>query len=617
MNTENSDQVRLYLLRQARAVWQTGNEERILRIQPKPLRLLAYLALGRGRSHRRERLQALFWPDKLPRLAANNLRQALWHLRQVLPPETLRLEKDKVRWNQTQMPWVDALAVEAALDAGDLDAALALYAGPLLPNAYDEWAQLERERLHLRYLTALETRAHLHYEARRWEAALADAEALLAADPLNEAAARLTMGCHWALGQREAARRCYDAFRQQVHHELQTDPLPETTDLYRRIMRGEPHPDLTPPSIDHALAAQAAHLSLLETLGAFHQGLKQAMTWADEADGSALAAARHWQGRFHLRLGQLTEARDLLVSALSLMTAPDLKAAVLADLATVETGLSHYPAAESHFAQALRLSPLQPSARVRLLSSMGGLLGRMGRLAEARRVLEEAVHLARREEDPALLAKAAGNLGILLINRQESEAAERWLQEALTASRLADAHWMTAYIVGHLGVLAEERGDTEQATAYFQSARTLAEIVGDLRSAIFWTINLGIVHFEQGRSDEALPLLREEQTRAAAQGFHSLEAGANIFIGACLVAQGKAADGLSSIEKGLALARAIGDRERILVGHLHRGAALTALGRAEEARATLRKGLRQAENSQMRRIADYLRAALASLPSLS
>ncbi len=614
MTIEKINRVRLYLLKQTRAVWQSGDEQKPLRIQPKPLLLLAYLALGWTRPHRRALLQALFWPDKPPSSAANNLRQALWHLRQLLPPATLLLEGRKVRWNQAQMLWVDVLAFEVALDAGDLDTAIALYAGPLLPNAYDEWVQLERERLHLRYLTALETRAHFHYEARRWEAALVDAETLLTADPLNEAAVRLIMGCHWALGRREAARRSYDIFRRHIHRELQTDPLPVTAGLYQRIMRGETHPDLTSPPTDAALAAQAARLSLLETLGAFHQGLEQATAWAAEADGLTLAVAQHWQGRFYLRLGQLAEARTVLVSALPLATAADLKAALLTDLATVETGLSNYPAAESYFSQALRLSSLPTAARALLLSSLGGLLGRMGRLVEAGQVLEEAVRLARRQEDPALLARAGGNLGILRLNRQETEAAEITLQEALAASRRADAHWLTAHIIGHLGVLAKERGDFDQAAAYYQSARTLAETVGDLRSAIFWTLNLGVVHYEQGQWEEALPLLIKGKVQATAQGFRSLEAGAGIFIGACLVAQGKAAAGLASIEEGLALARSIGDRERILIGHLHRGWALIALGRTEEARTTLRAGLHQAESSQMHRLAEYLRAALANLP---
>ncbi len=615
---EKTDLVHLYLLGQTLAAWQTGGECKPLSIQPKPLRLLAYLALNWERPHRRETLQALFWPDKPSRPAANNLRQALWHLRQALAPETLHLPRDTVQWNPAGPPWVDALAFEAALDLDDLDTALNLYTGPLLPDTYDEWAQLERERLHLRYLTALETRAHQLYKKRRWKVALTDAENLLAADPLNEVAARLVMACHWVLGRREAARRCYDAYRQRVQRELGVDPLPETTTLYQRILRGETHPDQTSPPTDEVIAAKVAHLSLLETLGAFRQGLEQASAWTDdEADGLAQATAQRWQGLFHLRLGQLTDARATLTAALPLADTPDLKAAVLADLATTETGLSNYPAAESYFAQALRLSQLRSTARVRLLSSLGGLLGRMGRLAEARHTLEEAVRLAHSQEDPALLAMAAGNLSILLINQQETKAAEAMLQKALTASRQADAHWLTAHLVGHLGVLAKERKDFEQAAEHYQSARTLAKTIGNQRSAIFWTLNLGVVHYEEGRWAKALPLLTEGQAQAAAQGFRSLEAGATIFIGACQVAQDKAIDGLANIECGLALAQSIGDQERILIGLLHRGQALAALSRTEEARTTLEEGVRQAKASQMHRMGDYLRAELEGLTSLS
>jgi DNA-binding SARP family transcriptional activator len=615
MDIKQPDAVRLYILGQTRAVWQASSGPRELKIQPKLLHLLAYLALDWKQTHRREALQVLFWPDKSSRAAANNLRQALWHLRQTLPPATLHLQGDVVQWNPATPPWVDALAFEASLDADDLDAALDLYTGPLLPDAYDEWAQLERERLYLRYLTSLETRAHRRYETRCWQAALADAETLLATDALNEAAARLVMACHWALGRREAARRCYDAFRQQVRRELQTDPLPETTTLYQRILRGETHPDQIRPAAAAAIAARAAHLSLLETLGAFRQGLEQAAVWVAEASGPVLATARRWQGRFHLRLGQLADARAALEAALPLSATPDLQAAVLADLATTETGLGDYPAAETHYAQALRLSPLRPITRLHLLSGLGGLQGRVGRAVEARRALKGAMRLAREQGDPAPLAIASGNLGILLIGQGETEAAETALLEALDAAQKADAHWLTAHLTGHLGVLAQDRGDLEAAARYYERARTLAETIGASRGAVLWTLNLGVVRYEQGRCAEALPLLTEGRKQAVAQGSRSLEAGASIFIGACLVAQGQVAAGQESIETGLALARTIGDQERILIGLLHRGRALAALNRTAEARDTLLEGLRQAEASHMHRLQDFLQTELDGLPS--
>jgi DNA-binding SARP family transcriptional activator len=327
-DTNPIDLVRLYFLGQARAIWQTGSKQRPLRIQPKPFHLLAYLALNWEQPHRRETLCALFWPDKPPRQAANNLRQALWHLRRVLPPATLLLQEGAMLWNPERPPWVDALAFEAAVDAADLDAALDLYIGPLLPDCYDERAQLEQERLHLRYLAVLEAHAHRHYEARRWEAALDDAETLLSADPLNEAAARLVMACRWALGQREAARLGYEAFRRRLRDKLQKDPLPETTVLHQRILRGEAHPDQAPPPTDETIATQRAHFSLLETLGAFRQGLEQAKTWAaqgketerltsierglalalDLGDAERILTGYLHQGRTLIAMGQTSKA---------------------------------------------------------------------------------------------------------------------------------------------------------------------------------------------------------------------------------------------------------------------------------------------------------------------
>lgn len=603
--------IRLYLLGQTCiARHQLGNEQRC-RIQPRSLCVLAYLALNWRQSHRREELQTQFWPNKPADAAANNLRQSLWQLRQVLP-EAFCFDEDRVQWNPASPPWVDALAFEEALTANDLDNALALYRGPLLPDVYDEWAQLERERLHLRYLTALESRAQQQYEKRQWQAALTDATTLSTADPLNEVAVRLVIACHWALGQREAARRCHDAYRQRARAELQAEPLPETTALYQRILR-EVHPDQSSPPLDSSFATQAAHFSLFETLGAFRQGLEQATAWVVRSDGAEHAEALRWQGTFYLRVGKLSEARASLLTALPLASTAHQQVAILSILATTETGQGDYASAEAHFAQALRISPLAPSARVRLLGALGGLQGRKGNSEQARRHFEEAVELARTLSDPASLAMASGNLGIMLIGQKQPDAATRALQEALAAARQADAHWLTAHITGHLGVLDQDRGDLDAAAQNYQTARTLTETIGDQRANLLWTMNLGIVHYEQACYAEALPLLTQGREQAMAQGSRSLEAGAHIFIGACLVGQGKSIEGLASIERGFALAQTIGDQERILMGLLHRGKALSALDRKEEACATLQEGLRQAESSQMHRLAGFLRTEMGKI----
>jgi len=276
------------------------------------MHLLAFLGLNWRRPHRREVLWTLFWPEKPARSAANNLRQALWRLRNTLPADTLTVRGETVSWNSADPPWVDVLAFAAAAESGDLDTALSLYQGAFLPDCYAEWAQLEQERLRLVYLSALERRAHEHFRSRRWAQAQSDAQALEAADPLNEAAVRLLMSSFWAQDRREAARRCYDSFRQRVRRDLGVDPLPETTQMYQSLLRGRPHPARMAAPADELVVAKTSHLMLLETLGAFRKGLEQAQALAHEEQSTLRAAGLRWQGRFYLRMGKLAEARQLV-----------------------------------------------------------------------------------------------------------------------------------------------------------------------------------------------------------------------------------------------------------------------------------------------------------------
>src|SRR5512138_2174897 len=49
--------------------------------------LFAYLVLNMGKTHRRERLAGLLWPDSIEDNARSNLRHELWRLRKALESE--------------------------------------------------------------------------------------------------------------------------------------------------------------------------------------------------------------------------------------------------------------------------------------------------------------------------------------------------------------------------------------------------------------------------------------------------------------------------------------------------------------------------------------------------
>src|SRR5512141_1835587 len=66
--------------------------------------LLAYLAVEAGRSHSRDALMGLFWPDSPEETARHSLRQALFSLRLALGDHTakcphLLVSRDEIQFN--------------------------------------------------------------------------------------------------------------------------------------------------------------------------------------------------------------------------------------------------------------------------------------------------------------------------------------------------------------------------------------------------------------------------------------------------------------------------------------------------------------------------------------
>ena len=69
-----------------------------------------------------------------------------------------------------------------------LEEAVAQYSGELLPECYDDWIRLDRERLHDLVRTAQRKLLHLLDDSKDYEAALDIARGMLRLDPLDEEA---------------------------------------------------------------------------------------------------------------------------------------------------------------------------------------------------------------------------------------------------------------------------------------------------------------------------------------------------------------------------------------------------------------------------------------------
>ncbi len=216
--------------------------------------LLAYLVLHRHTPVSRQQLAYIFWPDTPDQQARKNLRTLLTRLRQALPhaDDYLAATGQTLQWRADAPLLLDVAEFETAVAQAEgadrvgtaraLAAAVAAYAGELLPDCYDDWILPLRERLHGRYGAALE-RLVLTLEAQRaYSGALPYAQYLLQHDPLNEAAYRHLMRLHLALGQRADAHRVYHACAAMLEQEFGTKPARATQDLYEQLLSTETAP---------------------------------------------------------------------------------------------------------------------------------------------------------------------------------------------------------------------------------------------------------------------------------------------------------------------------------------------------------------------------------------
>ncbi len=149
--------------------------------------LLAYLALRRDETIRREALMNEFWADAEPTSARNNLKTTLSSIRRTFRAAAidadaiLNVSRDSVRWIAPLT--IDSREFERR--SADVDderrAAIAIYRGEFLPGDAAEWAQELRHRLALRF----------EYMLRRELAAAPTielAERLLSLDPFSDEA---------------------------------------------------------------------------------------------------------------------------------------------------------------------------------------------------------------------------------------------------------------------------------------------------------------------------------------------------------------------------------------------------------------------------------------------
>jgi DNA-binding SARP family transcriptional activator len=206
---------------------------RAVRLPLSAQRLLAFVALHE-RPLQRTYVAGQMWTDFSQEHANACLRTTLWRLRR---PGCVVVAADSGDIALADEVVVDVREVAERAHRvlehrthGD-DLARLSAAGELLPDWYDDWLTIERERLRLLRLHALEALCEDHTAAGRYAAAVEAGLAAVAAEPLRETAHRLLIKAHLAEGNACEALRQYGLFRDMLAADLALEPSPAMTGL--------------------------------------------------------------------------------------------------------------------------------------------------------------------------------------------------------------------------------------------------------------------------------------------------------------------------------------------------------------------------------------------------
>ncbi len=217
--------------------------------QRRRLALLALLSRAGTTGLTRDKLVAMLWPESDAPRARHALSQLLFLLRKDLPDSTLGAGGGDALVLDTSVLPVDVVEMEAALKAGDAEAAASLYAGPFLDGfhlsdvpEFERWVDGERATLQSAWRGALASAARAR-AARGDAAGAVDAWRRLAnADPTSARVAQGYMRALDAQGDRAAAIAHARVYAAIVREELGAPPDPAVAALAEELQRAPAAP---------------------------------------------------------------------------------------------------------------------------------------------------------------------------------------------------------------------------------------------------------------------------------------------------------------------------------------------------------------------------------------
>lgn len=238
-------------------VWREGVEiESVAWGREKAVHLFQFFVTTRGQYFHKEQIIDQLWPELDPKASDRDFKVALHAINKTLEPERQPrseprfIQRNDLTYGLNMVDvWVDADVFENYVINGNqhLDKdiskaieyyqqAVKLYAGDYLPERrYEDWSSAERERLQVLVLNMMTKLADLLVDRNTLES-IRLTQRVLTLDPVWEDAYRTQMRAYMLQGNRPLALRTYEQCVEKLKKEFGVEPLPETNELYDKII---------------------------------------------------------------------------------------------------------------------------------------------------------------------------------------------------------------------------------------------------------------------------------------------------------------------------------------------------------------------------------------------
>ena len=186
-----------------------------------------------------------FYGQKSPESTARkNLRNYVWRLRKIIGRQYITADKQTVAFAPEADYQLDTETLNQGANSAQPDeliAAISGYNGELMPGFYDDWIQLERERLRALFERQMSALLEQLTAAARWGELISLGRTLDLFRPGPGTGLPVLITGHAALGDLSGAAAAYRRCLKGLADEIGVAPSQETVILYRQIENGELH----------------------------------------------------------------------------------------------------------------------------------------------------------------------------------------------------------------------------------------------------------------------------------------------------------------------------------------------------------------------------------------